>query len=647
MVGLSKSGRQLHTDPGFQISLEGEDDLLDFDRLGQAYSWTIQVPIKGNEWAFGYASDPARAKNMFKTYDDFAITWGGNVWWECSLDLLGVSDDGHYYEATLSTIDSAIFESKDKSIREIITATIPIGNGTYDEIIKTINEQIHSDVRFPYMHFYSEQPGTPFYLDLGGELGIQKQSPSSAVANLQPYYLIPAFPLHYVLKVTLKALGYEVRHSLLTPEVRRLLVHSNRPIDQTNLLLTSLDDVDFSNVGNVIDVRLYVPDLTLGELLKSAAFYLCSAINVTASTKEELQFRNIPIEFENAAGSMDLTDKVKKAIPSRPDISGIRLKYAFDSDLIKIRPLTGNYRGEFIHALNFDFASDLADGDYAFIRELNRYTVMKDVNGADWFKQKTLSIPYDLVEHGDTKEIKELAPALLPTALKARHTFSVHNVDFEVTNNGSGNMRINGLVPGGSEGRDIGWLREGENEDEFDYFFLAGVIEAAEDYMDLNIPFNTPFTIKKIVIGVPRNYLIPISQAKVYFPEVGRVDDSDFKGGILFWRGMQPDAVDVSYPFASADPYAVDGEEIPGALSLDTVSSASLVLDQWGRVYNFMKETRIVRLLDTALTTTKLKKLMDNKKTLRFLSGILRFRKFRVILTNKGIRDQEIEGYSI
>ncbi len=634
-VGLMYQSRELAITEDFSIKWEVEDDLFDFDALGQAYSWTISLPIKGNEWAFLYASDPATRKTRFKNYDDFAITWHGNKIWSCSFELTAVSDDAQYYEGVLSTTTSAFYDNKSKKISELVSEEIAIQNGTYQQIIEAVNNLDDSNLRFPFVHFYNDRTSVPIFIDFQ-DGNARTEYYNEPVANRSAYYVIPAFKLHYILRLAIEATGLKLVLDNVDKELDQLLIISNRPIDQQGNPLGL--STYFDPVNNLIDVAKYLPDMTLADLIKDYMFYTGKNISIDGNT---LIFTSISRKISTEAAAIDLGfDYDPKVIPKQSPVNGVSITYGFDDDISKAEnEITGSYQGAVI---NTNSISSSTVGDSFFVKELNRYVILVDAVGNDAIAYKNIASPYSTLKLGDQNAAKEWLPKILPAATKDRHTYKLFNTECLVGDDGTGKIEITGDFGSIASGSKIGWVREDEPEGQVDLLFVvASVTTTSLDTIVINEDYLSDFKISKLIVATAINYVIPVIQNDVYYPEIGNTRGENFAGRIMFWRGMVNDSVSTPYPFASPDFYGVNGA-IVGSYSLDTVNT-SHIYRIWNIIYNFLSNSRIIK-LKTNLIMPQILRLQRSR--LRHHKGVILFRRLSVLFA-RGIRDQEVEGYRL
>lgn len=635
-VGLRYKGKDLMLDPSFSIRWEEEDDLFDFGRMGQAYSWTINIPIKGNEKIFGYASEPNNAKNRFKVYDDFLVTVNGNVWWECSFDLFEVSDDGLFYNGTLTSISSPFFDNKSKKIASLISAQIPLADDDYSTVIGAINNLTESNIRFPFIHFHNDSTTMPIDGDV--VLAIDADFKNEPIVNRSAYFLIPAFKLSYLLKLCIEGIGMRVVLDNTDKELDNLIVISNRLIDQQKNSLGL--DTYFANINNQLEVSKHVPDITLTELIKDYMFYNGKNVTIEGDT---IIFTSLDRMISSDGNIIDLENKYSdRIIPRKNPTNGICIEYKYEDDITKNEAIPqGTYQGEVINKISIPGSAVV--GDYYFVRELNRFMIVVDIIGNDTLHYKSNGHPYSTLELGSTEDCLKWTPTILPAATKDKFEFKVIDTECSAVDNGSGKVRITGDFGTIATSSRIGWVREDEPEGQVDLLFVGpSVVTSSLDSIDLDSDYLANFKITKLIIGTPIPYVVPIIQEDIYYPEIGYDRGRNFKGRIMFWRGMVNGTNAVPYPFASADKYSVNGAVL-GSYSLDT-STSSKVYSIWNTIYQFLQGATIVK-LESFLKTDKLRRL--SRKKLQHIKGLMLFKSMKCRLTSKGIKDQEIEGYRL
>jgi hypothetical protein len=636
-VGLRDSkGRDLILDPEFSISWEVEDDLFDFDRLGQAYSWTISIPIKGNESTFNYASEVANSKNRFKLYEGFAITVNGNVWWQCSLDLFEVTDDGRYYNANLTSVTSSFFDNKSKKISTLITEKIALADDNYATVIGAINNLASSNIRFPFVHFHNDNTAMPIDGDV--ILSIDADFKNEPVVNRSAYFLMPAFKLSYLLQLCIDSIGMNLVLDNTDDELDELIVMSNRLIDQQKSSLGL--DTYFANINNQLEVSNHVPDITLAELIKDYMFYTGKNVTIEDNT---IVFTRIDRMVSSKGAVLDLGNKHSDRIIAKKNVvNGICIEYDYSDDITKADVLpAGTYQGVVTNKISIPGTASV--GDYYFVKELNRYLIAVDVIGNDTIHYKNNGHPYSTLELGSNEDCLKWKPTILPAATKDKFEFKVIESECAVTNNGSGKVRITGDFATIATSTKIGWVREDEPDGQIDLLFVGpSVVSSSSGSIDLNSDYLANFKISKLIIGTPINYVVPIIQEDIYYPEIGYDRGKNFKGRIMFWRGMINGTDGTPYPFASADTYSVNGADL-GSYSLDT-KSTSKVYSIWNTIYQFLVGARIIK-METFLDAATIHRL--SRKKLKHIKGLMLFKSISCRITSKGIRDQEIEGYRL
>jgi hypothetical protein len=109
---------------------------------------------------------------------------------------------------------------------------------------------------------------------------------------------------------------------------------------------------------------------------------------------------------------------------------------------------------------------------------------------------------------------------------------------------------------------------------------------------------------------------------------------------------MQDTIDDVStYAYASSDPYFDDGSTL-GSLSLSfTAPEHNIVAKVWQPIINLLSSARIIK-LRTHLSPTAITDLV-RQKVGSYVNQRFRFKRFRGKMSDRGMEDQEIEGWGM
>lgn len=692
-LGLSYRGRQLAIDPGFTIEFRAEDDWFDWTTLGQQYTFPVSIPVKGNEWAFYFASDPATAKNRFKTYDGFAITWGGNIWWEGALELTGLSRDGRYYQGTLSVIESILFQNMGKSIRELLADTTwSYPAGGYQTVYDYYN-LAYRGIRFPWMHFYNQ---TLFHPDTDARIDIFNKD----------VYACPCFHLYDLVKLILSSYGYTLLMNITNlDEVKKRIIFTNH--------VFQIDDA-----GESRSYGKHLPDLTLGQLLYELSFFS------GAKAKVDLDAKTVTytsLQYIEAKTPLDISDHVHPVygVQNDPD-TNVRVGYntAIDS-LLSDNPdeLTGNYLGE----IDAGPPSTPAEGDYYFDRQFNAYYKYFTWEGS--VVKEFYSHPFLSRQSGDSNLVdysSELSPCL-----KDIFTYEEYDVSCDLLLQdlvGVDYCKVQGFDDP-SVVRTSGFIgiiefqnRETQSSTPPKTGYVSPNVKTGVARPSPETPFrtrtspNTPYKVRvpgtnksayKTTKVVKNEYYIGVQQTKLYpihsgttganpndnqirffldyltdekvkkllfaeehgyiFPVVGdtvytekstnklKSDASnDFTGRVLTWHGMQFNfGLQFKYPYASCDNYFYDSTNGITELDADSLNLHVGTRNIWDKIFYLVSESlqSTRRLLLTCfLSPVKVSNLIQVGKA-RFQKGVFRFASFKATLMGNGMRDQEIEGF--
>lgn len=639
-VGLQYKGRQLYTDPDFQIDWQVEDDLLDFSQLGQAYSWTIQVPIKGNEFVFGYASDPANSRNRFKTYDGFAITMDGNIWWSCSFKLNAISDDRAYYEGVLTTIESEVERNLNRNIRSIITDTISISNGNWATAIGSHNT-LSSPMVFPIMYFNPVLSLSAWAnADLGADFEVA----------------IPCFKLYYIMKKALEALGYTLIDEFSRGDGYRdrLILLNNKVLYNDNIEGTA-DNFDFTTIGNKVRVSDHLPDWTLKDLINEFIFYFGAKPYVNIEDKK-LIFRSY--KSSDKSHNVEI-DHGEPGIPSQSDYNNISLEYTLSDEIEPLTgfPLEGNDRGQVNNLSAFNGLSGLSVGDYAFLKnEFAYYKRVKTSGGQEY--SRLYALPYDKRATG-ADNVLELKSKCSP-AIKSyfRQISDAKEGSYIVSDNGSGKVRIDLSSPVPFwNGRWVKLKLDADDEGKYPEDHLILVTADSGSNIDLDWNYDGTAVITSLLFFDDTDTWMPvfnegmdyIRMIEDYGQSAEKFGNTSFQPRIsLWWPGTEKIGSSDTYGYAGPDPYG-DDPTTPQAeisLGLDASSTYNLYSRVYKSLFEVLAETLIVKLF-AFMSTVDIKRLTDKLKFGKHTKGIIRFKSFRCTLTRNGIRNQEVEGYRL
>lgn len=642
-VGLKYNGTQLHLDPDFSIDWEVEDDLLDFSKIGQAYSWTIEIPIKGNEGIFKFASDPAGTKNYFKNYDGFSITIDGNIWWSCNFLLNSVSDDGNYYEGVLTSIPNSITENLKVSIREIIDTIVPIDDYNKGSVpnpildITLVNADTSLPIYFPLISFYG----------------------FNSLINESDTNIMPAFSIKYLLDLCLSKLGYTLidNFSDVDKSFHKLITFSN---ETTNSSVDYDDGIILSNL---------VPDLTLLELMRTLFFFTGGSIEI-----ENDQVRWNGLVRINQSKSLQIAERQgNKILTSKSDVNDISMIYDYDGlmrddDLSKY----GTYIGIF-ETLS-DFIATAATDEYGLVKETNAYHGFYQLEGSSSYSDRLIKHNHAAYITGkkNTTEIK----CPMKPVMKDKNVYFEVGGNWDIEDNGSGKVRISGQLSEISFSDlstyyQVAIITKESTYDQsqYDLFSESKWLDILDydtvsyEYLDLDLTYVAAIdSVTKIILRRPYNFYFPLIGdgllAGSQFMRDQGYDNQSFTPRVALWLGVQETtdgnatvfSAETEHGLASPDPYynkdsgMVKLCEISTAINLN--QTESFIFFSWKPFSTFFNNTVAVILKSAHLSSSEIKK-MIKKKIVQGTTVSFRFRKMKCTLTRNGIRNQEIEGYTL
>jgi hypothetical protein len=618
--GLSYKGKPVTLLPGTSINWEIQDDLFDFDNIGQGYSWPITIPREGNEHIFFFAGDPDNPDQLLKTWDGFAITFSGNVWWQVSFEL--TESDGYYYQGNLTSINSKFFENKDKSIRELITATFD-NTATETNTMGKVNALAESNYRFPLMHLF----GLKFQTNLDDIFTF----PALPLANDLDYYCIPVFSFIYIVEQALAGVGF-------TFEDHFSEYDSNGVNNLRNLLLVNNRVIDTWSA--VHDVSKYIPDMTLTDLLNDLAIVSGASVMIPDYGDNVLQLRSMARDVNRSAEKIAADPNVKV---TKSDV--VNLKLSFDlsnDDLLKdntVDKLEGTYRGEFDTSTDWDVLPGPVLDDYGFIRSLNAY--YRVTKPGDSLISEFYSLPFQEYQTGE-ENVKERKLKLLPCA-KDRYSYETITDRLNIENS-SGKVKIIGFsnVPLISQDIFFQATYKGQKVGTTGYISIDSV---GSDFVVINKTYTVEARVDELIVRTDENYFFPVISGEPHWPEGGQKNEG-FTGRLILWHGMQDTIDDVStYAYASSDPYFDDGSTL-GSLSLSFTAPEHNIVDKvWQPIINLLSSARIIK-LKTHLSPKAITDLV-RQKVGSYVNQRFRFKRFRGKMSDRGMEDQEIEGWGL
>jgi hypothetical protein len=740
MIGLLYKGQPVLLYPDTTIDFEVEDDFLDFDNIGRAYSWPISLPREGNEWIFRHAGDADTQDNLFKTWDGFQITVDGNVWWDVSLDL----DDADQtsYSGMLTNVNEKFFSAKDKKLRDLITGEVVLPAGDYISVIRSINELEVSDIRFPWIHFYGTRVMKPdddysnqsvnvsastvispsavseilnlsvsnstnykVYLTLDGSSitdddviyvkvnGVTKEvmnpdnvpSPqtlqldtldlnagdtisvdyfntnegagdvtitTSSELTLQsndrkPYQilnssdlaLLPTFRAKYILDLCMRSIGMKMNDSATDYD------QGYDPLDQLLLIHNRFKAYDIAS-GATIAISDHVPDMTLNELIKDLALYNCSSAYIE-SNNETITFRSMARDLSTDFIRTELIDYDPNVRIQASDYVNLELSWNLDADervaSQTVEKLEGRYRGEFDTYSDWTLSLKSV-GDYGYVKSLGQYHRLVEIDGSS--VHVFYSYPFQSYKSGD-KRLLSLQPKLLPV-VKDTHFYHRVTGSFEIKQAGSiiKLLVFGALTDFPDDGDQVMFIEDGsEPVYATERFVTISSVDAVNKEIILPILYSEDSQASEIIIRKNANGCIPIIGDQPHWPE-GEQDAEGFGGRIAMWHGMKPtaDGAD-TYPMATADSYDHSGASISKYNLSWTGPQPNLVSTRWLKVIQFIRQARYL----TIRSYEPIERVLElyKRKKARLTSGSMRFKRFRATLSQRGIRDQEIEGWRV
>ncbi len=691
-VGLRYQNRQLNLDPDFSIDWSILDDPLDFDSIGQATSWSIELPVKGNEWAFGFASDPSNRQNRFKLYDGFQVTVNNNVWWECTFELLEATRNNKYV-GTLSTINSDIFQSKDVSIRELLATeqwTFPAG--IMGNVIDDFNGAENLGIRFPYVHFYNHM----------NRLDHVNPARRSYLHNFDSFvgYACPFFHINHILELLCKRFGLEVRYNILQLE------------DFKNKLIFTPQQFYVDNSAQTFSYGDFLPDISLAEFLLECSFYSGGKVSINTNDK---YLALTSYDYQKQSAAVDLSDRIgTKVVPSTRRKRDILVTYSLGDDKLlgeNERELKGDYLGVFASRDALQIAGGNKD-DYGYCRFENLY--YKFVEANDNLYLEEYSHPFLSRDTGGLENV-QVFESLFTPCIRDRHVYSemevtsrlvlrnfsgtdysaiydFENIDLLQDFVGSGISTSVAILEFEALERKVNiqelagsnkWLKRqvprlqaqiderypprvltaneagyyvGLKKPAFYNVFDESMISAtaSNNFIAIFLPFIVEGKVKKILIRRQYDFFFPVCGKAVSTFSNGSTssedNNPDLTGSIVTWHGQQQNFGKTdTYPYASSDNYyfnTIDDFNYLDKMSLNTHEGNHNI---WDRIYlplfQFTSLTKVLS-MESYAGVPALRDLLQRIKRGKYYKGQFLFRSFSATLSKDGITNQEIEGYS-
>lgn len=653
MIGLRYNGDEVYMDRA-PIDWEYQDDLFEFESIGGGYSWTVEVPVKGNQHIFKYASEPGQSQRQRLTdYDGFEITWDGNLFFQVSCKLMGTNKPGTHYELQLSTIETTIFDNLKVYLSEILAGAVHSFTlvGTTDERIAYINGNNGIPYKYPALHFIRS---TAYAMP---------SSAGNVVADLYNVKdgsgYVPCYPVYELLKLVTAQMGYSIEIN-----VRDLNALKKRLI--------------CSNVANTfsltVDLEKTAPYLTLSELLKTASFYTGGSWAVDAENKK-LVLTEI-FYHHSQQQSLDLRELVGEGVSVvAPTTQNMKLSYDLKDDLWFDRQpkvMEGNDVGPYDSLSAFDTATSATASafDYAFCKLENayfRWEVESEYTSS--LVLHRYAFPYYEYSSGELNQ-KNITSPVMPVS-REKYEYIVESdslsatvwTDFLDSNNKK--LRVKGSLPIFLYHKQNGDVTEWEATLEFDdgaaynIGWYPVVLFTEGDPQTVDIDFyicdatetpKVPGKIKKLWLRRPLGEYVPVIGDSPYVSVVTvETPQSKFTPRIMVYHGeVQNIANTDTYYAAGPDTYySVSGtptEGSPYSTNLNT-GQYELVSTIWTPIIDFVQNTVVVR-FKGYLSAKKLRELITKYRLMRHPKALLRFKSFRASM-GETIRDQEIEGYSL
>lgn len=620
ILGLRYGSTELKLFATSGLTWRIEDDILNYDHIGQGHSFAYDIPYEGNAQILEFAGDPVSASN-YKTYEGFYITFGSNIWWEA----VAVHQDTttEVISLAFSTVNSAFFDKKNVSIRTLLK-DVRWNNIAGNEVagIRYI------DNPYPHFHFYGHQ----LYFE-------STVSENSLVVNNSSAYRIPAFYLLDLIKECLFVIGMELNDNLTVAgdDIKKLGLVHNRKQEELN-------------EGQVAD---YVTDVSLLELIKILTGLTASSL---AIGKDISVLEVNDLDRSNARKPVDLRGRINRIIATeRPNMQRIKVAYDLSNDdlLQDASVPTGTSLGVYDTVSDFETAAS-SEGEYAFVLLENCYYQYLTVNSTLTAVRKAMDV--EQYESDGEGEAKDFPIGACPTE-KRRYVYIEMDVDLEMDENGfflqllGWDVDPNGFIDVGDyilAEEDTSGKTLDEPHYEPYYREVTNIITSAGPIYNVRFAATTnnhTEKVTKITIRKELNRYIPVIGAVPYEPlnikEQGREINVP---RVVLLHGTQDDLDSGTYEMASCDNLDSDGNDI-GTYTLNTTVKGGMIKHYYDRLAAWIAQTMVVRIF--GFFTHKELRDINEQKVILTEKGKIRHKETELEADQRGGREVQIEGYRV
>ncbi len=606
MIGIRYKETDLNLGSDFVIDWQLDDDIFDFDNIGEGHSWPVRIPKEGNHQLFFFAGEPEIGP-IHKTYDDFYITRDGNVWWEVSFRHRKNTE--FHIEGTLSLVDSPLLTALQSGIRTYITAKF----GIVDEL----------EPVYPELHFYN----SPVTSSDDQIVNYNDEGSGSPVVTIPCWYYLD------ILRHVMENIGMTLidNFSISGELFQKLILIHNRSVPSA---------VEERNVSD------YVTDIKVSDLLSIALTLSASSVSLRINRKTIEVNDHVRVTKKIA---VDLAGKVASYETDEIASRKFEISYPLSNDSVLTAQIVpeGVDKGEYDTLALFEAETGLTPGDYAFVKRENAYYRAIDNKGSTEIVFYTYAFP-NLIVGDDSTEATPIEIPVLPTFFDNHLYREIQSSQMKVIESPTtaGRVRIIDL-PGDFFPRTDEEIKLEEDHDNVakytEIYHEVTAINFANKWVELDLDFFEDVNLSRIFVRLPIDQFMPVIGEKINHHAADLAPDTS-TARIAIYYGTQDDTQGNPYAMAAPGNYSSDVTKL-GSFTLNTVGEDSIILTKWQTLSAFLGQSEIVKLF-TNLSEVDIIDVY-RQKILRWEKGLLRLKSINSTLTQRGIEGQEIEGYRI
>lgn len=648
MIGITYRNQSLYIPQGFSADLELTDDLMNTGNIpGEASSYPITLPREGNHHLLDFAGHPTTPGN-YKTYDDFAITWAGMVWWEVS--FVHKRTTTYVIEGYFTSVASPFFGSKDTSIRTLLH-----GVRWKHPFLPEDPGYTYLPAYFPEFAFYGETKvynriiQQSFSVDLPPEY--EDFIPPVDDIDYELMSRCPAFRVEDLLRACCKAIGMQLEdnYSESGSDLSKLILLHNRIV----LELYSPPGTLNTEIDDELDVSLHVTDITLLQLCSIAAGISGSKMAIGLPDHGILQINN----HERIAGRepYDLRDDEPHEWETDPvNAPPMIIKYDLSDDsLLKdtAEPTGKADLGPFSQLADLDAVA--TDGDYGFVRQENAWyqCLVLDNDSRQLVRRGTDCLPYATLGNSNTDAQPE--ERKIPACPVEKHAYLYDTIDQKPTmEKDVQHITLRGWerVPEVYSGYELLFFEElDDNEDpEYAVYYreiteVADTSVPADFYIRLgNDEWTRSVNISSVVIRRPIDRYLPIIGANSFRVSYVNLGEELKVPRLLIYHGMQPTITGGTYAMAGPDNLDSLGNKI-GTYTLNTSQPGSMIRRYYDALDAFRRNT--LRIFSNMTLSPKQIKEAFARRMVVGRYARMRISSIATRLTSSGAEETEIQGY--